>query len=233
MPSTPPASRPTFQRFTWLQGDIRTWFSSPAANRLRFIIGVILLFLEKRRRYQKAGLLLAVVAALLAVNTHPFRSSPYDQYMGDLGIAPYQYYIDYVKSRGGMVFWNYPETRSGVRRMGPVQLDTRAYPNVLEEAERGKRAFRFMEGPVFTNILLADEINRRPPATRGLPPSTATPSRSPSRVRSGIACCSPIAGANAGSRCGAFPQRTITRSPEQPAFSAIFRRFCWWRKRRP
>jgi MoxR-like ATPase len=38
--------------------------------------------------------------------------------------------------------------------------------NVLEEDERGKRAFRFMEGPIFTNILLADEINRTPPKTQ-------------------------------------------------------------------
>src|SRR5205823_12744185 len=35
--------------------------------------------------------------------------------------------------------------------------------NVLEEDETGKRNFRFVEGPVFTNILLADEINRTPP----------------------------------------------------------------------
>ena len=38
--------------------------------------------------------------------------------------------------------------------------------NVLEEDERGKRSFRFMEGPIFTNILLADEINRTPPKTQ-------------------------------------------------------------------
>jgi hypothetical protein len=99
-----------------------------------FIIGVMMLLREKRRRYKRAGLLLAVLAVLLAINAHPFRSSPYDQYMGDLGIAPYQHYIDHVKSRGGMVFWNYPETRSGVRRMGPVRLETRPYPQVLEEA---------------------------------------------------------------------------------------------------
>ena len=30
--------------------------------------------------------------------------------------------------------------------------------NVLEEDENGRRQFRFVEGPVFTNILLADEI---------------------------------------------------------------------------
>jgi MoxR-like ATPase len=38
--------------------------------------------------------------------------------------------------------------------------------NVLEEDERGKRSFRFVEGPIFTNILLADEINRTPPKTQ-------------------------------------------------------------------
>ena len=38
--------------------------------------------------------------------------------------------------------------------------------NVLEEDERGRRDFRFVQGPVFTNILLADEINRTPPKTQ-------------------------------------------------------------------
>jgi MoxR-like ATPase len=38
--------------------------------------------------------------------------------------------------------------------------------NVLDEDEQGKRNFRFVEGPVFTNILLADEINRTPPKTQ-------------------------------------------------------------------
>ena len=38
--------------------------------------------------------------------------------------------------------------------------------NVLEEDEHGRRYFRFVEGPIFTNILLADEINRTPPKTQ-------------------------------------------------------------------
>ena len=38
--------------------------------------------------------------------------------------------------------------------------------NVLEEDEAGKRSFRFVEGPIFSNILLADEINRTPPKTQ-------------------------------------------------------------------
>ena len=38
--------------------------------------------------------------------------------------------------------------------------------NVLEEDEHGRRSFRFVEGPIFTNMLLADEINRTPPKTQ-------------------------------------------------------------------
>src|SRR5262249_21484254 len=36
----------------------------------------------------------------------------------------------------------------------------------LDEPTPGKREFRFVRGPVFTNILLADEINRTPPKTQ-------------------------------------------------------------------
>ncbi len=38
--------------------------------------------------------------------------------------------------------------------------------SILEEDDTGRRNFRFVEGPVFTNILLADEINRTPPKTQ-------------------------------------------------------------------
>ena len=38
---------------------------------------------------------------------------------------------------------------------------------VLEEDHgTGKRSFRFLQGPVFANMILADEINRTPPKTQ-------------------------------------------------------------------
>ena len=37
---------------------------------------------------------------------------------------------------------------------------------ILEERGGGQRAFRFVRGPVFANIVLADEINRAPPRTQ-------------------------------------------------------------------
>src|SRR5438445_1200892 len=35
-----------------------------------------------------------------------------------------------------------------------------------EEPATGRRQFQFLKGPIFTNILLADEINRTPPKTQ-------------------------------------------------------------------
>lgn len=37
---------------------------------------------------------------------------------------------------------------------------------VLDENEQGRREFRFVHGPIFANIVLADEINRTPPKTQ-------------------------------------------------------------------
>jgi MoxR-like ATPase len=38
--------------------------------------------------------------------------------------------------------------------------------DILEEAEDGRRIFRFQPGPVFANLILADEINRATPKTQ-------------------------------------------------------------------
>jgi len=35
-----------------------------------------------------------------------------------------------------------------------------------EDASTGKRSFRFVKGPIFANIILADEVNRTPPKTQ-------------------------------------------------------------------
>ena len=38
--------------------------------------------------------------------------------------------------------------------------------DILQETEGGHREFEFMKGPIFANIVLADEINRTPPKTQ-------------------------------------------------------------------
>ncbi len=107
------------------------------------ILGVFLL--TRKGIYRISGIIIGVLSILFIINTNPFRSSPFDQYHGDQGMAPYQLLIDYVNSRGGMTFWNYPETRSGKRRIGPIFVDTPPYPNVLEES-KGYTGFAALYG---------------------------------------------------------------------------------------
>src|SRR5918997_1788301 len=37
---------------------------------------------------------------------------------------------------------------------------------MFEDRGSGERTFKFLHGPIFTNVLLADEINRTPPKTQ-------------------------------------------------------------------
>ncbi|MCX5841213.1 MAG: hypothetical protein NTY16_07145 [Deltaproteobacteria bacterium] len=91
------------------------------------------------------GIIVLTLAVLFIINSNPFRNSPYDPYHGDQGMAPYQLLVDYVNARSGMTFWNYPETKSGVRKMGPIQVSTRPYPEVLLDS-RGYTGFSALYG---------------------------------------------------------------------------------------
>ncbi len=102
---------------------------------LYMIILVMAMFLIKWKGfYRITGVIIIVWSIVSIANSNIFRSSPFDQYHGDQGIAPYQLLIDYVNSRGGLTFWNYPETASGCRRLGPIRVDTPPYPEVLEKS---------------------------------------------------------------------------------------------------
>jgi hypothetical protein len=81
-----------------------------------------------------SGITISVFALFLFINNHPFKSSPFNPYHGYQEISPYQSLIDYVNSRGGMVFWNHPETKSGKGKLGPIFRDTPPYPQVLLES---------------------------------------------------------------------------------------------------
>ena len=37
---------------------------------------------------------------------------------------------------------------------------------ISQDSDSGKREFKFINGPIFSNIVLADEINRTPPKTQ-------------------------------------------------------------------
>ncbi len=103
---------------------------------LLFIAAVIaLVMLRWGFFFRISGIAILVLSiALFLNNLAPKDKSPYDPYHGDQGIAPYQLVIDYVISKGGMVFWNYPETKSGTRKMGPITVHTPPYPDALVDS---------------------------------------------------------------------------------------------------
>jgi len=111
---------------------------------------ILCLFLLKGKGfYRTCGIILSAVCLLAMIDAHPFRSSPFSQYDGNQGIAPYQLLIDHVNLKDGFTFWNYPETRSGVRKLGPVFLNTAPYPEVLAQS-RNYTGFAAVYGDTIT-----------------------------------------------------------------------------------
>ncbi len=122
-----------------------------------FILGLLLLKWKGFSRI--SGVMICGISLLLIINTDPFRSSPFDQYHGDQGIGPYQEVIDYVNKSGGLTFWNYPETRSGKRKLGPIIVDTPPYPEVLEQS-KGYTGFASLYGDTITITEPGNEWDR-------------------------------------------------------------------------
>jgi hypothetical protein len=131
---------------------------------LPFVVAFILGFVTLKRRGipRILGIVISGLSVLFIIDLNPFRSSPFDQYHGDQGIAPHQLLIDYVDSRDGLTFWNYPETRSGIRKMGPILVDTPPYPEALQQSKNyngfsalyGDRITATEPGNVWDRVLL-------------------------------------------------------------------------------
>ena len=96
------------------------------------LIGFILLRWRGISRFM--GLFIIVFSILAISDYNPFRSSLFNPYAGNQGIAPFQVLIDYVNQRGGLSFWNYPEQKSGIRKYGPIKVSTPPYPQVLYQS---------------------------------------------------------------------------------------------------
>jgi len=65
---------------------------------------------------------------------------------------------------------------------------------VLEEGEGGRRSFRFIPGPVFCQVLMADEVNRASPAPNRPCFRPCRSAASPSRPRASAARTLPCGG---------------------------------------
>ena len=102
---------------------------------ISLVLGIYVSFQKGRIRFFGIGV--GFFSLMLMINHHPFQSSKYDPYHGDQGITPYQELIDYVRKRGGLVFWAHPEARYGENgvKTGPITLKTKPYPEALLESK--------------------------------------------------------------------------------------------------
>jgi hypothetical protein len=119
-----------------LHGGFSTRYAADLMPRfIIFFAGLLLAvyLIYQKGRMRIGGLVIALLSIALMVNHHPFKSSRYDPYHGDQGTAPFQEVIDYVGSRGGLVFWAHPESnysKNGVR-LGPIRMVTEHYSEDL------------------------------------------------------------------------------------------------------
>ncbi|MBN2438712.1 MAG: hypothetical protein JXL20_08940 [Deltaproteobacteria bacterium] len=121
----------------------------PALLAFIFCFLIAVYFLFKNGWWRISGIFLAIFSAGFFINTVFARPSPFDAYHGKQGAAPYQLFIDAVGQKGGLTFWNYPETRSGVRKLGPIGVKTLPYPHMLLET-RNYTGFAAIYGDTVT-----------------------------------------------------------------------------------
>ncbi len=76
------------------------------------------------------GSIMFIIGFALLFYGYPYREMKFDQFRGDLGIRPYQNFIDYVNENGGMVFWAHPEAEN-IEKQGMVDISTSEHSEVL------------------------------------------------------------------------------------------------------
>jgi len=129
-----------YQALPRLHGGLSSRYTGESMPRFLIFLTVFLLsiyLVRKKGKTRIGGLVIAIFSLALMLNHHPFKSSRFNPYHGDQGIAPFQEIIDYTKSRGGLVFWAHPESnysKNGVQ-LGPIRMITEHYPDDLIGSE--------------------------------------------------------------------------------------------------
>lgn len=105
---------------------------------------------DKVRGFKKEGSIIIVISVVYILNNFPYFVAPkYDQYE-NAGEKPYQELIEYVNSKGGMVFWAHPEKNNNLdlgKTFGiNVRMQTSDYSNSLKETNGWTGFASFWEG---------------------------------------------------------------------------------------
>jgi len=94
-------------------------------------------FLVHSRMPKLFGAFFVVIGLLFLANNYPYKYLSYDQYHGDKGVEPYQNLINYVNTKGGVIFWAHPEAPNWEKgqEVDGIAVQTPTYENDLLRSE--------------------------------------------------------------------------------------------------
>ncbi len=132
------ASSQAYEQLPIAHGSFSTKYQDRFLNAALSSLALCLIFsvLAYKNRTRWLTLPLAMVFFLLAINNHPFRSSPFDPYQGDRGVEPIQEVAGYVADNGGMAFLTGLDSPPPGKSVGSVSLETLAHAEDLVSANR-------------------------------------------------------------------------------------------------
>ncbi|MBI4051316.1 MAG: PHP domain-containing protein [Elusimicrobia bacterium] len=111
-----------------------------------FFVCAIVSYFIKRKRWCFG---LAVIGIIFFLGGRPYHRIPESSYLPETPWKPYQRVIDYVNTRGGLVFWAHPETQNwnrGQEVADGVFLRTPPYPEAILETADSHGFGVFFEG---------------------------------------------------------------------------------------
>jgi hypothetical protein len=79
------------------------------------------------------GSAVIVVGVMGAIDAHPFKSSPFNPYMGSQGARPYQEIINYANENGGFALWAHQGSLLENQKTRFGRLKTRPHTRMLNE----------------------------------------------------------------------------------------------------
>jgi len=91
------------------------------------------------------GIFFLIAGLFLVLQNYPFRDFKFDQSRGDLGIMPYQNFVDYVHKHGGFTFWAHPEA-GYITEIRKIKIETKEHSDALLKTQNYTGFAIFYEG---------------------------------------------------------------------------------------
>ena len=100
-------------------------------------VGLSIFLISWQGIFKLFGFFILIIGSMFMINYHPFRSSLFDQYQGEIGIAPHQELIDYINENHGLTYWAHPEAHGAFGEYkSAIKYETKPYKKALLESKK-------------------------------------------------------------------------------------------------